>query len=574
MKYENVVFYGPCLDILRQLPDNTYDSIVMDPPYGLGTEPTVADIIAFLQGADLVTGDFMNKKWDIPSVPTWKELFRVLKPGGHVLSFGGTRTWDLISLGARAAGFEYRDTIADDFPALRWAHGQGFPKSHNIEKAVEKTKAKPKKRKKGEPEVEVAAVVEADPETFQGQGTALKPSWEPIIVLRKPVEGTIADNVLKYGTGAMHIDACRVKHSSKADFEAHKAMVDAIKARGGSMDNSWKNSSDLSGASDVKTAGRWPPNTVMVHADGCRKVGTTQAKAPTINRFDDGMKPFGNGAGHEYTSVSTGDENGEETLAVWRCEDGCPVAALDAQSGHMKATLAGRADPTKAHDHPDKDVSTSSEFFGKERTHLGTVYADEGGASRYNPQFQEEDGTWNCVEGCPVKALDTQSGVLKSGTSDGFMGKVESSPSLGDKRAMIRTEVIYGDSGGASRFTPQFEGQAPVEVPFFYTGKATKRETSLDGAILNNHPTKKPLALMRWLVKLVTAKGGLVLDPYCGSGSTLHAALEEDMRYTGIEKDPEFHAIASKRMEIVSLRSYKEEEKVSEGLFDGFDFVT
>lgn len=99
---ESQVLLGDCLDVLRQIPDETFHSIVMDPPYGLGEAPTVEEIIAYLQGADLKTGDFMGKDWDIPSVLVWRELFRVLKPGGHVLSFGGTRTWDLISLGARA----------------------------------------------------------------------------------------------------------------------------------------------------------------------------------------------------------------------------------------------------------------------------------------------------------------------------------------------------------------------------------------------------------------------------------------------------------------------------------------
>ena len=100
-------------------------------------------------------------------------------------------------------------------------------------------------------------------------GTALKPAWEPILVFRKPLQGTVAQNILAHGTGGINIDATRVRHSSPEDFEKHKAMVDRLKEQGGSLGDSWKNTSDLSGASDVKTAGRWPPNVLLTHSEGC-----------------------------------------------------------------------------------------------------------------------------------------------------------------------------------------------------------------------------------------------------------------------------------------------------------------
>lgn len=148
---------GNCLDKLKDLPDNSLDSIVTDPPYGLS---------------------FMGKKWDceVPSIEIWKECLRVLKPGGHLLSFGGTRTYHRLVVNIEDAGFEIRDCI-------QWLYGSGFPKSHNI--------------KEGD---------------YKGWGTALKPANEPICVARKPLEKglTVAENVLKWGCGAINIDASRI----------------------------------------------------------------------------------------------------------------------------------------------------------------------------------------------------------------------------------------------------------------------------------------------------------------------------------------------------------------------------
>jgi DNA modification methylase len=436
MEIENQVILGACLDILRQIPDNTYDAVVMDPPYGIGSkEPKPEEILAYLQGADLDTGgDFMGRDWEIPSVLVWREIYRVMKPGAPLLSFGGTRTWDLISMGARMAGFEKMPSLAENHAGLQWIQSQGMPKSYNISKAID-DKMGHERRPKDPP-------VSPEAQEWSGWGTGLKPTWEPIVVFVKPLsEKTIVANVLKHGTGVLNIDAVRVKHSSKADFEDHKKQVEAVQARGGVRGNSWKNSSDLSGANDVSLLGRWPPDVVFTHAPGCKRMAT------------------------------------EETTA-WACVEGCPVAELDHQSGDRPSTLTGRADPDISHDHPGEDKSSKSLFLG-ERTHLSTVYADSGGVSRVFPQFE-------------------------------------------------------------------------VDIPFFYTGKATKKEVTLDGEIENDHPTKKPLALMRWLIRLAARKGAFILDPYCGSGSTLHAAYEERVRYTGIEKDPRSHRTAVKRMAVVT----------------------
>ena len=174
------VLNGDCLDVLRGMADNSVDSIVTDPPYGLsqqGTDDIVECLAAWMRGEPYAPKKrgFMGKDWDgwVPGPEVWRECLRVLKPGGHLLAFAGTRTQDLMTIGLRLAGFEIRDLIM-------WCHGQGFPKSHNLS---------------GE---------------WQGWGTALKPALEPITVARKPLTGTVAANVLEWSTGALNIEGCRV----------------------------------------------------------------------------------------------------------------------------------------------------------------------------------------------------------------------------------------------------------------------------------------------------------------------------------------------------------------------------
>lgn len=206
------ILVGDCLELLRQMPDNSVDSIVTDPPYGLS---------------------FMGKKWDydVPAVEVWTECLRVLKPGGHLLAFAGTRTQHRMAARIEDAGFEIRDMIA-------WVYGSGFPKSHNFD---------------GE---------------HEGWGTALKPALEPITVARKPFPGTVAANVAEHGTGALNIDGCRVTTADNTARVSNGAMRGGRFAAGGSAPG------PIGGGHD---AGRWPAN--LIH-DGSPEVIAAFPDAP------------------------------------------------------------------------------------------------------------------------------------------------------------------------------------------------------------------------------------------------------------------------------------------------------
>jgi DNA modification methylase len=244
-----VVHVGNNLDILPTLPDNSVDSIVTDPPYELG---------------------FMGKKWDNSgiayNVELWKECLRVLKPGGHLLSFGGTRTWHRVAVAIEDAGFEVRDSIA-------WMYGSGFPKSLDVAKAIDKqagyegtvigTESIDVGMQGGsmhagrERRVEEREIKELSPEAkqWEGWGTALKPAFEPIVVARKPLIGTVAENVLTYGTGALNIDASRI------GFRSDNDRKNAEWGSKGSADG-W----GMKAGAEVKEtndAGRWPANVIL-----------------------------------------------------------------------------------------------------------------------------------------------------------------------------------------------------------------------------------------------------------------------------------------------------------------------
>lgn len=381
------IINADCLDALRDLPDESVHAVVTDPPYGLSnTDPKhVAETVTKWAAGDreyIPAGKgFMNAPWDafVPPVAVWDECLRVLKPGGHMLVFAGSRTADLMGLSIRLAGFDIRDSIS-------WLYGSGFPKSHNVSKAIEK------------------ADTDAARE-WEGWGTALKPGQEPILVARKPFKGTVASNVQEHGTGAINIDACRVKMSEEDQERA-----------------------------------RVPQPIQHNDARGIYQAGT------------------GTGRNGEKFDPSKGRFPANVIL------DEYAAAELDQQSGYQKDNMRITPDP----------------------------------------------------------------GKMQKGYSGGF-------------RALEGARG-YSGGGGASRY--------------FYVAKAPQKERPNVNGV--THPTVKPLKLMEHLVKLVTPPGGVVLDPFAGSGTTIEAAISNGFEVIGIEREQDYLPLIQARIDRANKKGHSD----------------
>jgi site-specific DNA-methyltransferase (adenine-specific) len=360
MKKQQNVFCGNNLELLKNYPDNYFDSIVTDPPYGLGKEPNAEEMLKnwIEQGAFEVKGSgFMGKEWDafVPQPIFWKEALRVLKHGGHVIAFYGTRTYDLGVLSMRLAGFEIRDCI-------QWVYGSGFPKSHNISKAIDKMHGSERevigKGKAGKAfnkvkgfgvntsksddftsEWDISKASTEEAKKWEGWGSALKPANEPIVLARKPLEKglSIAENVLKWGTGAINIDASRIASNENLGRNNHARTFGTsyvVQKEDLYIDNS-------------NGLGRFPSNVILTHHPDCKC---------------------------EYFKY-----NGEEEINEdWNCHNDCPIKILDEQSGELKS---GKMTAN----HNRTTNGSPNGIYGKfDVNHpLAETYGDKGGASRF-----------------------------------------------------------------------------------------------------------------------------------------------------------------------------------------------
>jgi DNA modification methylase len=531
------ILKGNSLDLLPTLADNSIDAIVTDPPYGLGN-PDPDYIIKAIQlwasgdRAHIPEGKgFMGKSWDsfVPPPAIWDECLRVLKPGGHLLAFAGTRTYDLMGISIRMAGFEIRDSIG-------WVYGSGFPKSLDISKAIDKGQGQNRDRQlaftswmkasglaqdkcaelllpfakniesaramaqhyytdKQQPaiatadifdwlrpylpevpeeierlvaertgiewkayknrkvigskmtgiankdekerhtigaskaiEVDITAPSTPEAKKWQGWGTALKPALEPIVVARKPLIGTVAENVLTHGTGGLNIDASRI--GTDEVITNHSRSANAAISKGKYGDSSEQKTHQTEG----QKSGRWPANLIL----------------------------------DEYTAELLDEQSGQS-------KDGTAVKRNSAGNNIFSSTPKPTADD------------------------LG--YGGQGGASRF---FY----------------------VAKASKRDRNEG-LEDLP-----------EKIKPYGGREIDDVPD-EGDRPGSVNDKFTTQPAK----------NFHPTVKPTELMRYLVKLITPPGGTVLDPFTGSGSTGKAAILEGFDFIGIELTEDYWPIIEGRLQ-------------------------
>lgn len=474
---------GDCRTVLAGVEAESVDACVTDPPYELG---------------------FMGKKWDASGVSfdveTWRAVYRVLKPGAHLLAFGGTRTYHRMTCAIEDAGFEIRD-------CLTWNYANGFPKSMDISKAIDRAAGAQRRvigRRPGRPgefssmegwrfapgPQEVTAPATAESAAWEGWGSALKPAHEPIVLARKPLRGTLAGNVQRYGTGGLNIDASRVGTNAGWSYP------------NGPGGNTFHGRDRWAGAHE-SSAGRWPPNFLLSHSPECERTGERTVKGD--NRDPGGRRPGGfAGVGSDSgDGEPNGTLHGDEVVPTWRCAPGCPVAELDRQSGDSESALRP----------PNENENAESPGWRMhKREPMTRGHQDAGGASRFFPCFEWEDSDFFPFRYCP-----------KASSSERDAG-LESLPPL---------------SGGQA--TDRVDGSAGLDSPRAGSGRGGGRR--------NFHNTVKPIALMSWLVRLITPPGGLVLDPFAGSGTTLIAATRGGFRALGIELSEEYHKMARLRIE-------------------------
>lgn len=355
------IYQGSMLDLLEVIEQNTIDSVVTDPPYEL---------------------NFMNKGWDRSGIAfqkdTWDKCYEALKPGGYLLAFGGSRTFHRIAVAIEDAGFEIRDVIM-------WVYGSGFPKSHNVGLSIDKMLGEANRGHRVatasrnhpdgtfEPNGDDLPPYEAKQEQakqWQGWGTALKPAYEPIIVARKPLKGTVAQNVMQYGVGAINIDECRVEYENTSNPATNpKFRKDENYKINHGIDN---NSSAFklkkeAGEMNINNIGRFPANFIHDGSDEVTlKFPSTEAGGSLTKEYQDnaplygdyGMKPTfdsygdsGNASRFFYTAKASKKDRDEGLTIKPRF-----TASAEFRPNHMEKALDGESGNPYGRWQPRKNI--------------------------------------------------------------------------------------------------------------------------------------------------------------------------------------------------------------------------
>jgi DNA modification methylase len=535
--------HGDCLEVMRGMADNSVDAIVTDPPYGLS---------------------FMGKKWDydVPSVEVWEECLRVLKPGGHLLAFAGTRTQHRMAVRIEDAGFEIRDMIA-------WVYGSGFPKSLDVSKAIDKAAgAEPidlgqspnwreSKRDNGQSmgsvpnEARITAPATDAARKWQGWGTALKPSYEPVTVARKPLVGTVAENVLAHGTGALNIDGCRVEAS-----EGRPLILSRSEDSTGILGNGLNGSSH----GGTTTQGRWPANLIHDGSDevvGCFPETSGGNGKPRVR--DGGGSELGQSGGwNAHENKPSESQQYADTGSAARFFKCCKFTKDDhewhhqlnnGQAANNAERLCGSCETPTAQGLAETPISASkSEASQATQVCTGNCVSCTQSPSHANDA--EQTGSTGTTQTTPSHS-----------TSCGYAPHAIEGNISQERKAVEGVEL---DRGGAMRFlynakaSKKDRDEGLEHLPevarsseFGQLHPGTSESGNTTGNYLprrNHHPTVKPTDLMRYLCRLVTPPGGTVLDPFTGSGSTGKAAVLEGFNFIGIEREAEYVAIAEARI--------------------------
>jgi len=397
------VIESDCVEAMRSMEANSFNAVVCDPPYHLASSK------------DGSRG-FMGKTWDGGGIAfrpeTWREVLRVAKPGAFLIAFGGTRTSHRLACAIEDAGWEIRDSVLDllsedeKFEALwssltdeqraalaeildaagllAWVRGQGFPKTHDPAASIDKMLGFPKRGRaiptastnlpdgryaeekltgnpvpKYEPRTEEAAA-------WGGFGIALRPLFEPIVLARKPLEGTVAANVLKWGTGVLNIDGTRIAHHEECRMMKAQDTGHDFYRQGGRYEDKL----------ELKPEGRWPANVVLSHHPDCVLVGSRTVKGSRVDK----PCPDPEVAGHRWGTLQgnrgprgIGDADGNEEVETWACVPGCPVRMLD--DSCWTSTTGNRRNKNRVQQDPGSTPFTR----GKD----APEYTDSGGASRF-----------------------------------------------------------------------------------------------------------------------------------------------------------------------------------------------